>query len=245
MEYEIMIKELPVLLPDRHIYGKAYIPVREGRMPAVVLCHAFNSCHADVEDVAKALAQSGVFAYCFDFCGGSPHSRSSGTTLQMSVASELSDLAEVLAFIRKLEGYSFDRLYLYGESQGGFVAGLGAGEGIDGAYLMYPAFCIPDDWRDRNADEMDGGTDCMGMLISGEYRRGLPMFDVFEHISRFSGKVRIWHGTEDDIVRLCYAERAAQSYPDCTLTVFGGEGHGFSREIRDGVIRELCDELSK
>ena len=48
-------------------------------------------------DYAKALAKKGYAVYCFDFCGGSPGSRSSGSTLEMSIFTEQKDLAAARA----------------------------------------------------------------------------------------------------------------------------------------------------
>lgn len=243
MKYPVKTQELPLSLPDRRIYGKAYIPERGGALSAVILSHGYNSSHEAVSDLARALAETGVFAYCYDFCGGSAGSKSSGSPEEMSISSEISDLRAVIGFIGGMENIA--DISLYGESQGGFVSALAADGGIRRLYLLYPAFCIPDDWKKRMADGIPDKIELMGMTLSRKFCEGLPEYDVFERISRYKGAVRIFHGDADGLVPLSYSEKAAESFPNAELTVFGGEGHGFSPEARARLIEMICGSLRK
>ena len=121
MKYTIDVKEMPIQLADREIYGRLYVPCKKnGALPCVILSHGYNSCCGDLEDMARSLAECGVLAYSYDFCGGSVRSQSSGRSVDMSISSEMDDLNKVIEFIRNLENADNDRIYLYGESQGGF-----------------------------------------------------------------------------------------------------------------------------
>ena len=100
------LRDLPTSRYDTHeiwlenegqrIYGIAYIPETDGKLPLVILSHglggSYDSCIAEAEQYAS----HGVAAYAFDFRGGGG-SRSDGSTTQMSVMTEVSDLEAVLS----------------------------------------------------------------------------------------------------------------------------------------------------
>ncbi len=243
MRYKVSVSEMPVVLPDRTIYGKAFFPEgKAGRLPAVILSHGYNSPHEDLADAAYAFAETGAFAYCYDFCGGSVRSRSSGSSLDMSVMSEISDLKEVISYVRKLDTIDGENIFLYGESQGGFVSALTADESIKGLFLLYPAFCIPDNWKDRRITD---SIIFMGMRLSRKFCDGLPDGDVYDRIKDYGGRVFIFHGDADSIVDISYSEKAVRSFKNASLDVFPGEGHGFSNGARKKMIGIICGELEK
>ncbi|MCH5349669.1 MAG: prolyl oligopeptidase family serine peptidase, partial [Oscillospiraceae bacterium] len=151
------------------------------------------------------------------------------------------DLQTVIAHIGSLDYIDTDNIYLYGESQGGFVSSLTADEKIKGLYLLYPAFCIPDNWAGKTLDE---DTEFMGMTLSNRFCEGLPKYDVFEHIKKYNGTVKIYHGDSDTLVSLPYAQQAAESFKNAELIVFGGEGHGFSSSARRKLVDLICSDFT-
>ena len=240
MNYQI--KEITISIENGSIYVKTYTPEgADGKLPAVILSHGYNSSHEDLSDLAAALAENGVFACCFDFRGGSMRSKSSGSSLEMSIQSETADLQAVISHIESLDCVDGEKIYLYGESQGGFVSSLVADEKIRGLYLLYPAFCIPDNWA---GSTIEGEEDFMGMPLSNRFCEGLPGYDVFEHIKDYSGPVKIYHGDSDKLVDLSYAQKAAESFKNSELTVFGGEGHGFSTSARKKLVDLICSDFT-
>ncbi len=239
MKYKVSEKEMTI--DGGNIYGKAFSPVgKSGKLNAVILSHGYNSSHEALTDMAYALAECGVFAYCYDFRGGSVNSRSSGSSLDMSVMSEVGDLKRVIDSVRTLENVG--DIFLYGESQGGLVSALAADEEIKGLYLLYPAFCIPDDWRDR---QIKDSIILMGMHISRKFCEGLPECDIYEHMGKYQGRVKIFHGDADGLVSLSYSERAVKSFRNASLTVFPGEGHGFSPYARKELIETVCRDFEE
>lgn len=50
--------------------------------------NGFGGSYRVGEQYAQALAAKGYVVYCFDFCGGSPGSKSDGSTLEMSIFTE-------------------------------------------------------------------------------------------------------------------------------------------------------------
>lgn len=230
------VTEMPCKSGKNNIYGVLYMPLDPPeKMPVVILSHGYNSCCAHVADLASHLAEKGFAVYCYDFCGGSTLSKSEGRTTDMSISSEISDLKSVIAMLSECSFADKDRLFLYGESQGGFVSALTAaemGEGIAGIVLLYPAFCIPDTWLPKKAEEMTESFDFMGMMISRAFREGLPEYDVFEAVSNFTNPVLLLHGDNDTLVDISYSERLKAAFPNCELHIFVGEGHGFSASAR-------------
>lgn len=230
---------------NKTIYGIEYIPAEiSAKVPALIMSHGFNGSHADMDAIAEYLAGNGIYVYAYDFCGGSNVSKSSGSTREMSVSAEISELEHVLDEISSL--VFVDRVYLYGESQGGFVSALTAGsypDRIAGLFMLYPAFCIPDDWLGRTEDELKGDIDFAGMFITKAYYDGVPRYDVFEHAAKFKGKVKIYHGDCDRVVNLRYSKKLIEKYDNASLRVIEGADHGFSPEKRDEIAREICSVI--
>ena len=231
---DVTVKESRLPVDDGFIYTKTFSP-NINTDTAVILSHGFNSSHDELCDLAFALANRGVYAVCYDFRGGSLRSKSSGNSLDMSVATETSDLMKVAESIKDK---SVNRIFLYGESQGGFVSALAAAETprlFCGLMLLYPAFCIPDDWQGKH---LDSNTQIMGMEISQKYIDDLPQYDVFERMKNFGGKALIAHGTADSVVDISYSEKLVKYFKNASLTKYPGEGHGFGSEAREKWVEE-------
>ncbi len=243
------IRERSVEVPEGSIFGVEYIPLTENKkLPYVIMCHGYNSSHMDLEFSARALAESGICAYCFDFCGGSTRSRSSGSSLNMSISSEQRDLKSVIKSALTLEYVDRERLYLYGESQGGYVAALTATEmfgTVKGLFLIYPAFCIQDDWLKYDLSACDKPFEFMGMTVSKKFYDGLPRYDVYSRMSGLCTPTLIFHGDRDKTVDISYSQRLKRVMPNADLTVVEGAGHGFEipeqRRVMESVIRYIND----
>lgn len=237
-------QELHCTYGDYDIYGTLYTP-ENGRKthPAVILNHGYNCIGDDMKDIATKLAKNGIVSYTFDYCGGSTRSKSSGESVDMSIETEQEDLRQVIDMIAKLESVDESKIYLYGESQGGFVAALTGAEMPDriaGMFLIYPAFCIPDQWLAMDPETMNEPFAFMGaMTLSRAFYDGVPRYDVYEHISKFTNPVLIYQGDKDNVVSLSYADKIDEAFPDSTLTIFKGAGHGFGgadkKAMMDGI----------
>lgn len=242
---EFAKEELHCKYDSVDIFGTLYTP-SNGRdvHPAVILSHGYNCVGDDMKDVAERLAENGVLAYTFDYCGGSTRSASSGESVDMSVETEQDNLRHVIDMISEMEAVDSSRLFLYGESQGGFVAALTGAEMPDriaGMFLLYPAFCIPDQWLAMNPDEMTEPFTFMGsMTLSKTFYDGVPGYDVYEHIKAFTNPVIIYQGDKDSVVGLEYAKKVDEAFPDSKLTVVEGAGHGFGGKDRELVKDGVC-----
>lgn len=252
-KYEITEKEMPCEYGENRIYGKVYIPETDKeKLPVMILSHGYNGTGESMADFARGLAECGVITYHYDFCGGSNYSKSSGNSLNMSIYTETEDLKAVVKMLDGIDNTG--DIYLYGESQGGLVSSLVAAdlnEEIAGLLLLYPAFCIPDDWHGKWADEAlwkDNKIDVMGMMLSRKFYDELPEYDVFEHIKKFKKPTVIFQGGKDVIVSEGYAQKAKDSFENAELVMYPEEGHGFSPTARQDVFERIkmyfADKLS-
>lgn len=88
---------------------------KDGKYPLVIYSHGYGYNMSLID--GERLAENGIAVYEFDFCGGSPYSKSDGKSTDMSVLTQAEDLDAV---IEKLSGQPFvdnDKIYLSGGSQ--------------------------------------------------------------------------------------------------------------------------------
>lgn len=204
---------------EKRIFGRFFYP--EGFDPAesypvVIMSHGLGST-ADLLERggwASAVTAQGYVGYAFDFCGGSPLSRSDGDYMQMSVRTEQSDLSAVMDFVKAQPFTDAQSLFLLGQSQGGFVTAITAAarpDEVKAAVLLYPALCLVDDLHAvlPSLDELNGET---FQSVRGEmgavFARDAYDIDVMEEISHYKGNVLLIHGINDTIVPYSYSARA-------------------------------------
>ena len=242
--YTFSTEELKLHSGEKEVYGILYRPDGLKKAPLVIISHGFGGTNLFGKAYAEALAPLGYAVYCFDFCGGSNFSRSEGKTSEMSIFSEADDLKAVMDQLSGMDGIDPGHIILLGESQGGMVSSLVAAERpdrVERLLLIYPAFCIKDDWVKMypTLDDMPEEVDFWGMKLGHPYLEGLYNLDVYETIAQYKGPVAIFHGDQDQVVNISYAQRAEEAYKNCTLTILPGEGHGFSPEAQAQVIEAI------
>lgn len=247
--YEYMTEELYAERDGNNIYGVMYIPQNAGeRMPAVIFSHGFGGNYQVGTQYAEALAAKGYAVYCFDFCGGSPGSRSDGSTLEMSIFTEQADLEAVIAMLQGLDYVDSDNLFLMGTSQGGAVSAITAAankEEIKGAILLYPAFCLVDQTKERfdSVEDIPDTYFSLWMTVGRAYAENLLDYDIYEVIQNYDKDVLLIHGDADSIVPLSYSERAVEVYESARLEVLPGAGHGFYGSDAEEAITWMLEYL--
>lgn len=230
------IRRLPLTDKDKYIFGKLYLPKESQKtFPTVILAHGYGVNHLALADVAEILAENGIAAYAFDFCGGGIASRSSGTMMEMSVETELSDLEFVMKSIYDMGFADKSRFYLCGESQGGFVAawcGARNPHMTTGLILMYPALNLPKYGKDRfpEGSEIPDKVLTLGMMVGSGYYKALRKVDISAECEKYPGPVLILHGEKDDMVPVSFSEDALDLFPDARLVILENAGHGFYNE---------------
>lgn len=230
---KISVSENIVSVGNKRIYGKLYAPENiTEKHPIAIYSHGFGGTNSGGTEYAVKLAQNGIICYCIDFCGGSPASKSSGSTTEMSIFSEKEDLLDVVGAVKKLDIVDPSNIFLLGSSQGGMVSAMVGAEipsEIKGMVLYYPAFCIPDDMTQLYPDLSKVGEtfDFWGIKLGRAYLERLYGYNVNEEISKYQGNVLIIHGDRDNVVAVDYAVSAQKAYPSAELVIFEGAGHGF------------------
>ncbi len=251
--YEFEEREIWLDNNGQKIYGKAYVPVTDGKSPLVITSHGLGSNHLSGALYGEKYAQRGIAVYTFDFRGGSNknnENKSDGKSTDMSVMTEVSDVETVLKAAK--EEWDFvdtKRIYLQGGSQGGLVSAIAGIENYDdiaGMLLFYPAFGIYDyiqAYFDINnpQEEYEVGS----MTVGKKYGEDLWDYDVRNYLSEFNKPVLILQGSEDNIVLPETAEYASKLLPDCEYHVIDGAGHGFSGEYHDQATEYAVDFLYK
>lgn len=247
--YAFSAEELRLSSGGKEVFGMLYRPEGVKKAPLVIVSHGFGGSYQFTTGYAEALAPLGYAVYCYDFCGGSPFSRSEGKTTEMSIFTEADDLKAVIKGLSEKDFIDPERIVLIGESQGGMVSALVAAElkeRIRQLILIFPAFCIKDDWVKMyaSAEDMPEELDFWGIKLGRTYIEGLHQLDVYGTISQYEGPVAIFHGDQDPVVNVSYSVEASKAYKQATLTVLPGEGHGFSPEGQAATI-EAIKELLK
>lgn len=245
--YEYETQEMYASRDGKTIYGIAYIPQDAGeKMPAIIYSHGFGGSHRYGAGYAEAMAARGYVVYCFDFCGGSPESKSDGSTLEMSLFTEQADLEAVIKMVKGLDFVDRDNLFLLGTSQGGAVSALTGAEHIDeirGMILLYPAFVMVDRANElfSSTEEIPDSYHFMWMDVGRTYFEPLIGYDIYADIAVYDKDVLLIHGDKDSTVPLSYSERALEVYPSAELKVINGAGHGFYGEDESAAILYIAE----
>lgn len=234
----VRVEELWLESEGKKIYGKMYLPGEEkDSYPAVILSHGFNSSSMLNEGYAESFAKQGYAAYVFDFCGGSPSTKSDGATTEMSVLTEYRDLSDVMDQIKALDYVDGEQMFLFGLSQGGFVSAYTAAQRPDdvkGLVLFYPAFVLQETYFQQYGsveDIPDEEFESMGVPLGAIYAKDARSFDIYEEIGKYKGDVLICHGDKDTLVDLSYSEKAIEVYDSAELKVIQYGEHGFQGKL--------------
>ena len=242
------IEEYYVYKNSQKIYGKLYRPsIVKDKYPLVILSHSAFLTGDSLKSYAIEFTNRGYLAYTFDFCGGSPSSKSDGNIKDMTIFTEVDDLKFVIDNFKNNKLVDLENIYLLGTSQGGLVSAITANdynEYIKGLILLYPAFNIPDQVKNSSYNSY--------MPMGEAYFDTLKDYDPYAHIANFKKNVLIIHGDSDTTVSLDYSKRANSVYENSSLFVIKGAGHGFNMDNfsffgdYDSLVWSYIDEfLSK
>ena len=232
----------------RTVHGDAYIP-EASDFPLVIFSHGYNGYKDDFSGSAKYLMGNGIASLTFTFCGSGERDPSGFGTTNMTLFTEREDLSALIDYAKGIQGFN-GSLYLCGGSQGGMVSAMTAeerGEEIKGMALLFPAFCIPDNWNGSNypldryptLESIPETIDFWGVKLGRNFVFTLRKLNIYANMASYKNPVLLLHGTEDAIVPLSDSERAAKTYPNAELVVYNGEGHGFTAKTMKDVDERL------
>lgn len=234
--YTYTTQEIWVKNSDMNIYGVAYVPDTNRKMPLVIFSHELGNDHTSGERYAERLAEAGYAAYVFDFCGGTVGgNKSDGSNREMSVLTEASDLQAVLESAKSWDFVDPDRIVLLGGSMGGLVTtvvGSRNQDEIAGMILMYPALSAKVDngiEQYKTDDEIPEDVSLFGgwIHVGKKYVTDLKKVDFDQLLSSYNGHMLLLHGDKDSTVPLSWSEDAKEIIPDCEFHVIRDGGHEF------------------
>lgn len=227
---------------DIKIYGKLYRPNTGEKRGIIILSHGYNAYGDAFAEKCEFFARNGYGAYAFDFCGGSTVSKSTGRqSTEMTLFTETEDLIAVFDYLSKLDCVDTSRMFLSGDSQGGMISALAAeklgSDKVKGMALQFPAFGIPDAWRNEEANLP---RDHWGLTLGKVFATSVKDFYTFNYVGiKYTNDLLIISGTEDPVVPIASVRYAVNSvYRNAELVEFQGEGHGFSK-AKEAEAREL------
>ncbi|HEM5184363.1 TPA: alpha/beta fold hydrolase [Streptococcus suis] len=211
---------------------------KDGHFPTIVLSHGFNNTYEQFEDYAQHLASLGYVVYRFDFYGGSLQSKSGGQDmLDMSVATELEDLTQVVSHLSKEAYIDPENISLAGASQGGVVSSLYASRNpakVKKLLLIFPAYVLFDDVRETAESYGDSLPDVIihrNARLGSRYLTDALAIDWKEEAGKIKAKTLIVHGTDDNVVPYRYAQEAVELIPNAELVTVQGGGHWISDDF--------------
>lgn len=243
------IRQGNIQLHDKTIFTQVYIPlmVKPPYTP-IIICHGFDGTYAEMAPYGADFANAGYLSVVFDFCGGSTISRSSGSTLDMSVLTECDDLKDIIHWLNQSQHVDMSKLILIGESQGGLVSALTAinhPSWLNHLILIYPAFSIIDDAHRKypNIKNIPDKTTFWDVPLSSKYYRDIYDLTIYDALKTYTKPVLIIHGDRDSVVDISYSKRAIEAYPNATLKIINNADHGFRGKDRDQAASIILDYL--
>lgn len=244
------VEELWIHNGSKKIYGIISKPKNAEKKGIAIICHGFNGTHHFGRDYFTTLNDLGYMVYTFDFPCGSVNSRSDNNTMNMSVIDQKEDVRAIVHYFQQQPDVDRKKIVLIGESQGGLVSALAAGElkkEVAKLVLVYPALSIPDNWNKRYPEVTDipDTTKLWNVALGRRFFVQLRHMDVYKAITEYNGPVQIIHGSKDAVIPLSYSEEAMKQYTHAHLGVIPGAGHGFrpfEREISNQFVKEFLTE---
>lgn len=218
------------------IYGIAYVPDTNEKVPLVIFSHELGNDHTSGQRYAERLAEAGYAAYVFDFCGGTVGgNKSDGSNNTMSIMTEASDLEAVLNASKSWDFVDPDKIFLLGGSMGGLVTtvvGSTHQDEIAGMILMYPALSAKEDSGMEEYQSKEDVPEDVSLFggwihVGRNYITDLWDVDFDRLLSSYGGHMLLLHGDSDGTVPLSYSEEAQKIIPDCEFYVIKDGGHEF------------------
>lgn len=245
-------KDINITSRGKKLYGLAVIPKGgPAKKPAIIMSHGYGGTGQGFWSQMTELGKEGYICLALDLQGGGRMgSQSEGATTEMSIFTEKQNVLDALNEIRTWDCVDTENIFLLGESQGGCVSAILAPEvqdKIKAICLIYPALCIPDDARAlyKTKEDIPEVVNFMGMDIGKNYYAPVLDYDVYSVIPAFEKDVLIVHGTNDQLVKVTYSDKAASLYKNCEYHTIEGGGHGFFGEQKVTSDKYVSDFLKK
>lgn len=207
------------------------------RAPGVVFFHGFTGDRMESHWIfikcARALARAGIASLRFDFYGSG---ESDGEFHAATLASEVSDALDAVAFFRRQKGIDPGRLGLCGLSLGGCVAACIAERVEAKAVVTWSAVAHPALLQEIMQDTLQPVPGSRGLLeydareVSLRFISNAPRYKPVNLLAAFRGPTLIIHPGADAHVPLAHAEDLYQAAGAATKQqiIIPGADHTFS-----------------
>lgn len=239
---DVSVSDRMLHIDGHDLFCKIFRPVLDHPVPLILFGHPLGSSYLAGVGFGQILSRLGLGFAAFDFRGGSPHSKSDGSTRDMSVFTEADDFGLMLKAVRDWDWVDPKKVVLMGASQGGAAVSLYGCDHPDQSaamILLYPALVIPDDLHRtfHDTSEVPERFNLLSFFPAGKkYVLDGWNWDPFSQMKNYPHPVLIIHGARDSLVPLSYSEKAAASFPDATLHIARRSGHGFVRQDQEQVF---------
>ena len=238
----IQVCESPVVFTNEgmQLVGMVHRPLLDEPLPAVVFFHGCTGSrtgkHWFFVKIARALAQSGIVAFRFDFRFSG---ESEGDFINKTLSGEISDGFRSIGYLVDECGADPGRIGIIGLSMGGTVGAVVAGrlgEKISSLALINPVGSPLEDLQtvaaNNNLNITSFPVEFNTHLFSEEFARDAARHDPLADIRRVTCPVIIVNGTGDKSVTPLrsqqFAEVIRESGGTAELVAIEGADHLFS-----------------
>lgn len=251
---EYRIRPFSTIRGTEKIRGMFYRPEIPGPFPCLVICPSLFESQFDYMYIAALAAENEIAAIVFDYIGGSVDSRSDGLIFDLSVATQIADIKEVIDEALRLEDIS--NVFLLGIDEGGLaaaIAGTQMKEDVGAMIFFYPAFNLPEDVRKqfKNKKAIPRTSKMFGYPVGDKFYETLFDIEWEEAISGYNKPVLIFHGSKDLEVPVEYSREAIVVFKRGQIVELKEETHSFSEKQFNEAIMislkfvEFCNSLEE
>ena len=229
------------------IQGELFLPDREGKIPLIIFSHEFLQTHTSGTPYGEYFAARGIAVYTFDFINGAGNGRSDFT--KVSGMTEAEDLEDVFVASKEWDFVDTEKIVLIGASFGCFptaVCGINHQDEVAGMILLYPGLRFLEDIEAfDDVNDVPETWDFHGITLGRNYVTDLWGYDIYEEMAKYSGKVLVLNGDNDQAISVEFARNVADSFPDAEFKVIANGSHGFTGTALDDALECISDYLSQ
>lgn len=224
------------------LFGILHLPEqrRKKKFPAVLFLHGFLATKIETHRIfvkmARHLEAQGVVSLRFDFrgCGDS-----SGDSLEMTLASQMSDATAALNWLRRHPRVDSKRIALLGMSLGGGVAAtlVGRDPRVKALVLWAPVGDLMECLQVRAGRKnmrmilQSEKVDYFGQWLGHEFFSEFELFRPMETVKSFRGPVLVLQGEKDEKVPPHHGPQYGKALrglnPRNRFVLIPGSDHGF------------------
>ncbi|MBQ1508572.1 MAG: alpha/beta fold hydrolase [Erysipelotrichaceae bacterium] len=234
------------------LHAKLEMPEVQGKCPLAIVIHGLTG-HMEEPHIiaaAKTFRDNGIATLRVEMYG---HGKSGGDFGKHTLFKWINNALDVVDYAKTLDFVT--DLYLCGHSQGGLLTMIIGGlrnDDFRAIVPMSPAAVILDAAKKGNffgipfdPKHIPDRFSFNGVDFSGNYFRVAQMIHLAELIDRYTGKVLLIHGDEDEAVPLLYSIEADKRYTDSKLVIIKGDDHCYTRHLDemtaalDAFLKEL------